>query len=255
MKNFSRPLTIAFLISLLIHFLFYDRLNNTLHKEKLNINTSTAKTKHKKGYTSIKYVRLQKPKVELKKPEPKVIQKPKPPQKKKQPTKKSPLIKKVKTIKLPQVEKETSLKKLFTLSKREQEKEQQKKEEIKKEIKELQKLDRQTQQYIKLYGEQYFNFSKEQKRYLKQNLNTIGRITQRYLRYPALSARVGQSGINVVEFTLHPNGDISDLRITDGSGYTLLDQNSVETIELAYKDYPKPEKPTKIKIFVKYVLY
>ncbi len=250
MKNFILPLAVAFLLSLLLHSIFYGTLNHSLHKEKLDINSSTKKMKNKKGYTSIKYVRLQKPK-----PQKPVKKAAKPIQKKRKTITKSPLLKKVKTIKLPKTTNTPDLKKLFTLSKKEKEEEQQKIEEIRKEMRELQKLDKQTQQYIKLYGEQYFSFSKEQKRYLKQNLNIIGRITQRYLRYPTLSGRLGQHGMNIVEFTLHPNGDISDLMITDGSGYTMLDKNSIKTIELAYKDYPKPDKPTKIKIYVKYILY
>ena len=254
MKNFIFSITVAFLISLLIHYLFYDGLNKTLHKEKLKMNTSNKKAKGKKGFTSIKYVKLQKPKpkIEPKKAQVKPIKKI---LKKKKLIKKTPLIKKVKTIKLPKSTPKTSLKSLFTITKQEQKREQEQKKQLKQEIKELQKLDSQTQQYIKLYGDQYFSYSKEQKKYLKQNLNLIGRITQRYLRYPALSAKVGQYGINIVEFILHPNGDISNLRITDGSGYTMLDQNSIETIELAYKDYPKPKEPTKVKIYVKYILY
>jgi len=254
MKNFIFPITVAFLLSLLIHFLFFDGLNKSLHKDKLNINTSTKKDKGKKGFTSIKYVKLQKqqPQIELQKPKSKPVKKI---IKKKKAIKKSPLIKKVKTIKLPKVQPQNTLKNLFTISKKEQQEEEKIKEELKKEIQELQTLDPQTQQYIKLYGDQYFKLSKEQKRYLKQNLNSIGRITQRYLTYPSLSARTGQYGVNVVEFTLHPNGDITNLRITDGSGYTMLDKNSLETIELAYKDYPKPTEPTKIKINVKYILY
>ena len=80
-------------------------------------------------------------------------------------------------------------------------------------------------------------------------------ITQRYLVYPGLSIKTRQSGINVIEFVLHPNGDISDVRITDSSNYTALDKNTVETIQLAYKDYPKPTEPTQIKIYVRYILY
>jgi len=83
----------------------------------------------------------------------------------------------------------------------------------------------------------------------------IGKITQRYLQYPEISAKTGQSGVNVVEFTLHPNGDISDLRISDSSYFTALDKNTIETIQIAYKDYPRPKEPTKIKIFVNYILY
>ena len=116
-------------------------------------------------------------------------------------------------------------------------------------------LDEVTQSYIKLYGEEYNNFTKVQKVYLQKNLKDIGRITQKYLRYPRISIQTRQSGMNIIEFTLYPNGDISTPMISSSSGYTALDKNSIETIEIAYKDYPRPKEPTKIKIYVKYILY
>ena len=124
-----------------------------------------------------------------------------------------------------------------------------------KEQKEVQKLDKITQQYIKLYGEEYFNFSKETKKFLKENLNEIGKITQQYIRYPSIAIKTKQEGTNVVEFILKSNGDITNLRIIGSSDYSVLDKNTLKTIKIAYKDYPKPKKDTPIKIFVLYSLY
>ncbi len=116
-------------------------------------------------------------------------------------------------------------------------------------------LDEITQSYLRLYGEEYNSFTKVQKVYLQKNLKNIGRITQKYLKYPQIAVRTAQQGMNIVEFVLHPNGDISDLRITNSSGYSTLDENTIETIEIAYKDYPRPKENTKIKIYVYYKLY
>ena len=116
-------------------------------------------------------------------------------------------------------------------------------------------LDKITQSYIKLYGEEYNNFTKVQKVFLQNSLKSIGRITQKYLKYPRISVRTHQQGTNIIEFTLYPNGDISEPFITNSSGYSALDKNTIETIEIAYKDYPRPTEPTKIKIYVKYILY
>ena len=121
--------------------------------------------------------------------------------------------------------------------------------------KEPELIDEITQSYIKLYGEEYNSFTKVQKVYLQKNLKTIGSITQKYLRYPAISVRTRQSGTNVIEFILHPNGDITQPIITTSSGYEALDSNTIETIEIAYKDYPRPNEPTKIRIYVTYRLY
>ncbi|MGD9595809.1 MAG: energy transducer TonB, partial [Wolinella sp.] len=71
----------------------------------------------------------------------------------------------------------------------------------------------------------------------------------------SIAGQLGQEGINAVEFYLHPNGDISDLRLIRSVGYTLLDKNSLKTIEIAYKDYPRPKTKTKIRIKVYYKIY
>jgi len=263
-KNIFITLTFAFLISVLIHFLIFDIVNKKIANAKLAYPTTNKKKdlSTKKGYSSVKFVKLKKelPKVKkevkptinkdvkklLKSQQKKVVK-----QKPAQP----------KAIKLPK-KREPDLKKFFTISKEDkkrlEQKEIEKKEkekEVYDEIKELQQLDPLTQNYIKLYGEKYFTFSKEQKTYLKNNLSRIGKITQRYLTYPGLSIKTRQSGVNVIEFNFHPNGDISDVKITDSSNYTALDQNTIETIELAYKDYPKPPETIKIKIYVRYILY
>lgn len=263
MKNFTLPLLFAFSISLLLHYWFYDSVNKVLEQQKLKMNTSNKKVEGKKGYTNIKFVKLRKPepiKKPVKKPKLQQVQKKATPKKvkkvkKKTLPKKTPLIKKVKTINIPKIQKEKALKPLFTLTKQEKEKEKTEKEKLRVEMQELQTLDPLTQQYIKLYGKEYFTYSKEEKKYLKQNLNTIGRITQKYLRYPALSARTRQQGMNVVEFMLHPNGDITDLKLLDSSAFTMLDKNSIHTIKIAYKDYPKPKVVTKIRINIKYIIY
>ncbi|WP_332444620.1 TonB family protein [Wolinella succinogenes] len=106
-----------------------------------------------------------------------------------------------------------------------------------------------------LYGEEFFGLGEEEQEFLEDNLRTIGAITQRYLKYPSIAGQLGQEGINAVEFYLHPNGDISDLRLIRSVGYTLLDKNSLKTIEVAYKDYPRPKTKTKIRIKVYYKIY
>ena len=272
MKKLTISISIAFIISLCIHFLLYSTVDLTIKKQNLQISTTNQKQVFKKnGFVNIKYVKIKKPTIVKKK---KIIEKKQ--QKKIEPLKrikkvinkkipkrkrKKTIKKKIKTIKLPEVTNQIDLKSLFTLNK--QQKEQNKKEQQSKfeesqkktrELQEIQKLDKLTQSYIKLYGEKYFQYSKVQKRYLRNNLNSIGRVTQKYLSYPRLSIRTRQSGINIVEFLLHPNGDITNLKISDSSSYTALDKNTLKTISLAYKDYPKPLETVKIKIYVKYIL-
>jgi protein TonB len=264
MKNIIISILIAFLISLVIHFLSFVTVNRTIKNNKLQINTTNKIENIKKNkFTFIKYVKLKKvDKIKKKSKKKSIIKKTKPKKTKKVVKKKTiikPIKKKPTIIDIPINKPKIDLRKLFTIQKVSQVSNTQKtnKKELEDERQEIQKvkqLDKLTQSYIKLYGKQYFLFSNEEKRYIKSNISHIGKITQKHLRYPNISIRTKQQGINIVEFLFHPNGDISDLKITDSSHYTALDQNTIDTIEIAYKDYPKPSIIVKIKIYVRYIL-
>ncbi|MDD2291065.1 MAG: TonB family protein [Aliarcobacter sp.] len=110
----------------------------------------------------------------------------------------------------------------------------------------------------KLYGEEYDKFTKVQKAYLEKNLSNFQTITQRVLTrlgYPPLAAKLKIGGVNVIEFMFHPDGSITNLRVISSSGYAVLDDYSLELIEIAYKDYPKPQTSTKLRFNVQYRLY
>jgi protein TonB len=109
-----------------------------------------------------------------------------------------------------------------------------------------------------LYGEEFNTYSATQKKFIKNNLGNIHRITQRTLTrngYPEVAVRTRQQGTNIVSFYLHPNGDISDLKLKRHIGHQALDQNTLDVIRTAYKDYPLPNKKTKIIFYVKYSIY
>jgi len=109
-----------------------------------------------------------------------------------------------------------------------------------------------------LYGNEFNSFSPTQKKFIQNNLGTIHRITQRTLTqngYPRVAVQTRQQGTNVVSFYLHPNGDITGLKLTKSMGYEALDQNTLEVIRIAYKNYPLPNKKTKIMFYVTYRLY
>ena len=109
-----------------------------------------------------------------------------------------------------------------------------------------------------LYGKEFNTFSSSQKKFIKHNLGAIHRITQQTLTrngYPEISLRTQQRGTNVVSFYLHPNGDISKLRLKTKTGYAALDKNTLEVIRIAYKDYPLPNQKTKIVFYVEYTIY
>jgi len=110
----------------------------------------------------------------------------------------------------------------------------------------------------KLYGSEFHNFTPTQKKFIEDNLETIQTITQRTLTrrgYPKGAGETGQEGTNVVTFYLHPNGDISNLRLKTRIGYRALDENTLSLIRVAYMDYPYPSTTTKITFYVKYSIY
>ena len=109
-----------------------------------------------------------------------------------------------------------------------------------------------------IYGKEFHSYSKEQQTFIKQKLGDIYRITQNTLwrkGYPDIALRMQMQGTNIVSFYLHPNGDISELYLKSHIGYEALDDNTLEVIKIAYKDYPRPQKKTKIMFYVKYILY
>jgi len=113
-------------------------------------------------------------------------------------------------------------------------------------------------EFYALYKDEFDHFSPNQKKFIKNNLAKIEGITQHYLTvrgYPYFAGRMGQQGTNVVEFYLLPNGDITDLKIITPTGYEQLDQNSLDTIKTAYKDYPRPKEKTKIRFYIHYSIY
>jgi len=109
-----------------------------------------------------------------------------------------------------------------------------------------------------LYGSSYSRMSALQRRYIDENLRKILIISQRtlnYLGYPREAAAMRQQGTNIVEFWLHPNGDISGLRLKKRLSSDALNRQTIEVIKTAYMNYPRPKTKTKIIIFVEYRLY
>ena len=107
----------------------------------------------------------------------------------------------------------------------------------------------------RLYGREFDSFTPVQKKFIREHLGEIHRITQNTLTrngYPDIAVRTRQEGVNIVTFYLHPNGDISGLRLKRPIGYTALDQNTLEVIRIAYMHYPHPKTKTKITFYVNY---
>lgn len=230
----------AFIISLLIHSFFIYSFNDIKNEEKKE------QTKKPHNTSEVKFVKLtpsepiasQKEAKPLKKEEPKH---------KKEITKEKVEIKELKEAKSFQekILKESSKLQEQTLENFLSQKDTIYNSEVFNELKEL-------------YGKEYDDFTTVQKAYLEKNINNFQIITQRVLNrlgYPHEAVRLKITGINIVEFIFHPNGDISDLRIIQSSGYSILDNRTLELIQIAYKEYPKPQTPTLLRFKVFYRLY
>lgn len=256
-----KKLTIAFIISLLIHIIFFLGYKSSKQEEKSELKN------HNIEKSDIKFVKLAEEKTPQKEQKPELIQKPilQPKEEVSKPIQKS------------EVKKESPKKPTENIKKSEAKKQLDIKEAKKSQkeiLKESSKFQERTledflsqktpinkevlNELQQLYGKEYDNFTKVQKAYLEKNLNNFQVITQRVLNrmgYPKLAAKLQIGGINIVEFMFHPNGDISGLKIISSSGYSILDDYTLELIQIAYKDYPKPSESTKLRFKVFYRLY
>lgn len=103
------------------------------------------------------------------------------------------------------------------------------------------------------YGETFFELSAGEQHYIIDNLQRIRKINEivgtRLLRERD-DTEIDPADSNVVEFTLHPDGSISDLHLHKNRVGTFLDELTLQTISLAHPRYPKPGQPTLIRIRV-----
>lgn len=110
----------------------------------------------------------------------------------------------------------------------------------------------------KLYGDKFGELSEGEQKYIIDNFEKMRRITQGVLTRYARSRipdNFRAKDINIIEFYLYPDRHISDVRFVKNSQFYILDDTTKETIEIAYKDYPRPEQKTYIRYQVFYELY
>lgn len=105
-----------------------------------------------------------------------------------------------------------------------------------------------------LYGEEFSKLTAGQQKYIIDNQEVMRRITQEVLTRVArvnIPREFNANRVNIIEFYLHPNGDMSDFKFLKNSGYYVLDDTTKETIEYAYSRYPRPTE----KILIRYNVY
>ena len=107
------------------------------------------------------------------------------------------------------------------------------------------------------YGEAFGKLSEGEKKYVIDNQEVMRRITQEQLNRLApvnIPRNLRVNTMNIIEFYLYPNGDISGLKIITPSSVQLLDDTSLQTIEYSYHRYPLPKQKTLIRYKVGYWL-
>lgn len=114
-----------------------------------------------------------------------------------------------------------------------------------------------SQDIKEFYGEEFGKLTPGQQQYIIDNQEIMRRITQQVLTRVArvnLPRDLNVNRSNVIEFYLHPNGDMTDFKFLSKSGYYILDDTTKETIEYAYSRYPRPKEKTLIRYNVYYHL-
>ena len=90
--------------------------------------------------------------------------------------------------------------------------------------------------------------------YLDNHLSAIRDLLVKYRKYPSMAVRLRQEGSVRVSFRLKENGSVEDIRIVSPSGFDILDQDAVALIEKTASYFPKPPKPVRITVPLKYSL-
>ena len=249
---------LAFIISISLHFFLFKKYNNDEFKKNNQIKQEVIKK------SDVKFIKLKKEEpitnnVMEEKVKPIIEKKVELPEIQKEVVVKKEIQKKVENNKKIDFEKSKELQKKVLNEQIVNKKESLQDKTLEDFLSQKQPINKEILNELqKLYGKEYDKFTKVQKAYLEKNLTNFQTITQRVLNrlgYPPLAAKLRIGGVNVIEFMFHPDGSITGLKVIDSSGYAVLDDYSVELIEIAYKDYPKPQTSTKLRFNVQYRLY
>lgn len=107
------------------------------------------------------------------------------------------------------------------------------------------------------YGEEFFDLSAPEQRYILDNLHRIRKINEivgtKLLRSYSDDA-IDPDDSNVVMFDLHPDGSISALELQHRRVGSFLDELTLRTIKEAHLRYPRPDQMTHIRIRVYIVI-
>jgi TonB family C-terminal domain len=91
------------------------------------------------------------------------------------------------------------------------------------------------------------------KKYLSEHFAYIKNIIQENITYPARAQRMGWQGKVIVDFIIMENGNASTITIAQSSGFEILDDNVIKTVE-AVAPFPKPPVRAELRVPIVYRL-
>lgn len=94
----------------------------------------------------------------------------------------------------------------------------------------------------------------ESQEYIEANLAKIREAIIKHKRYPPLAVKMGCEGVCSISFRLHPSGSVDEIKVVKSSGFAALDRSSIQTIESAALEMPKPQRVVTIVIPIEYKL-
>jgi|LQYC01.1.fsa_nt_gi TonB family C-terminal domain len=91
------------------------------------------------------------------------------------------------------------------------------------------------------------------KKYLSEHFAYIKNIIQENISYPVRAQRMGWQGKVIIDFIILENGSASHISIAQSSGFEILDDNVIKTVE-AVAPFPKPPVKAELRVPIVYRL-
>lgn len=94
-----------------------------------------------------------------------------------------------------------------------------------------------------------------QKEFLNAHLGEIRDLLVQSLKYPKMAQKLKMQGEVRIAFSLDSDGSVSNVKVMEGSGFEILDNDAVALIEKTASRFPKPSESVRINVPLSYVLH
>lgn len=82
----------------------------------------------------------------------------------------------------------------------------------------------------------------------------ISKLVREYIEYPYLARRMGWEGEVLLFFRLNPTGEVEEIKVLKSSGFEVLDKSAVNAVKRASKHFPRPKQIVLIKLPIQFKL-